>query len=467
MNIVAPSQPSSAKEKYPVIFWVHGGSLLHGSANYGIYDVVNFVSHSVDIGHPVVAVNFNYRLGLGGFLASKQIATELRKDGFDGNGNFGLTDQRVAAEWVQTYIEQFGGDRDNVCAIGHSAGAISIGYHLAAAYPLGTEQDGPRAPFHRAVCMSGLGSTLLCLSPEEHQDIFDATCRFFSIDSSAHDALDRLREIPEQSLADADPIIQGVPSGTGYPCLDGWFYAHDPREIIQTPQWLRSFLFGDVHDEGLIFEVNLAKDTYQTIREILLEQVEDEDFVDAVLEAYGIVPYLPSQEVIDRTCEMGAEAVFKIQNYRTAIVNTQLENRLFKYHFDQRSDLSNALQGRAYHGLDVLYLFMNLDNKLSESQRKLSRSLASAWISSAWGQMPWPSGIGHGPWKLWGPDSKEQVETEGEDEKIRSYSRFDRILQLASGDLWERYMRGLSYLIMKRGNLGKFIDDAEDTDHIG
>lgn len=29
--------------------------------------------------------------------------------------------------------------------------------------------------FHRAICMSGLGSTLLCLSPEEHEEIFDAS----------------------------------------------------------------------------------------------------------------------------------------------------------------------------------------------------------------------------------------------------------------------------------------------------
>lgn len=66
---------------------------------------------------------------------------------------------------------------------------------------------------------------------------------------------------------------------------------------------------------------------------------------------------------------MGAEAVFKIQNCQTALINTQLQNLLFKYHFDQRSELPNILQGKAYHGLDVLYLFMNLNNKLNEAER--------------------------------------------------------------------------------------------------
>ena len=105
------------------MLWFHGGDLRAGSSGDPLYD-----GSSIAYNEGVIVASFNYRLGLGGFLASRQIAADLRKDGFDGNGNFGLTDQRVAAEWVQTYIEQFGGDRDNVCATGHSAGAISIGY---------------------------------------------------------------------------------------------------------------------------------------------------------------------------------------------------------------------------------------------------------------------------------------------------------------------------------------------------
>jgi hypothetical protein len=64
------------------------------------------------------------------------------------------------------------------------------------------------------------------------------SCRFFSIDGQRPDAMDQLRKISEQTLANADPIIQGVPSGTGYPCFDGWFYTRDPQDVIQTPPWL-------------------------------------------------------------------------------------------------------------------------------------------------------------------------------------------------------------------------------------
>ncbi|KAF4990477.1 hypothetical protein FDECE_14361 [Fusarium decemcellulare] len=96
LNIIIPSAPKSAK--LPVFAWVHGGSLLFGSSNEPIFDGVNLVSHSVAIGRPVVFVSMNYRIGLGGFLASEAIRDELGREGHQGCGNFGFTDQQVAFE---------------------------------------------------------------------------------------------------------------------------------------------------------------------------------------------------------------------------------------------------------------------------------------------------------------------------------------------------------------------------------
>lgn len=149
------------------------------------YDAVNLVSHSVEIRRPVLVVSFNNWFGLGGFLASLQIAAELKKDGFSGKWKF-RAHGPTTYEWVGSEIHySIWRGYDYVSAFGHSAGAISIGHHFAAT----------------AFCISGLGSTLLCLSPEEHQAIFDATCRFFSIDEKYPDALDQLRIIPEQSVS--------------------------------------------------------------------------------------------------------------------------------------------------------------------------------------------------------------------------------------------------------------------------
>jgi carboxylesterase type B len=135
-------------------------------------------------------------------------------------------------------------------------------------------------------------------------------------------------------------------------------------------------------------------------------------------------------------------------------VNKRLrdEKAIFKYHFDQRSRLDNALNGMAYHGFDVVYLFGNLDNKLTTTEGAMGRDMASAWIKFAWGQEPWLTEL----WGVWGPDSVGKLETEEEDEHVRFYSRFKRLLSWGSGALWDRYLVALDHLLMKRGTLRAF-----------
>jgi carboxylesterase type B len=48
-------------------------------------------------GHSIVMVNFNYRVGLWGFLASERVRE-------DGDLNAGLLDQRMLLKWVKTHI---------------------------------------------------------------------------------------------------------------------------------------------------------------------------------------------------------------------------------------------------------------------------------------------------------------------------------------------------------------------------
>ena len=68
-----------------------------------------------------VIVTINYRLGALGFLYLDETTI---------NGNLGIKDQRLAIEWVNSYIHNFGGDVSSITLFGQSAGAISIGAHL-------------------------------------------------------------------------------------------------------------------------------------------------------------------------------------------------------------------------------------------------------------------------------------------------------------------------------------------------
>jgi carboxylesterase type B len=60
------------------------------------FDGVQVVSQS---GHNIVFVNFNYRVGLFGFLASEKVRQ-------NGDLNAGLLDQRRLLSWVKQNIAQ-------------------------------------------------------------------------------------------------------------------------------------------------------------------------------------------------------------------------------------------------------------------------------------------------------------------------------------------------------------------------
>ena len=73
---------------------------------------------------PIVGVSIAYRLNLLGFLAGDSLDPEDK--------NAGLQDQRLALEWVQRHITQFGGDPEQVTIAGESAGGASVVMHMVA-----------------------------------------------------------------------------------------------------------------------------------------------------------------------------------------------------------------------------------------------------------------------------------------------------------------------------------------------
>jgi para-nitrobenzyl esterase len=135
MNIWAPAAGGAKKA---VMVFIHGGGFVEGGSKERLYDGAAIVKNG-----DVIYVNFNYRLGLLGFMDFSVIGGSEYAD----SANNGLNDQLLALQWVQDNISVFGGDPQNVTIFGESAGGGSV---LAL---LGI--DNPQHYFKRAIVMSG------------------------------------------------------------------------------------------------------------------------------------------------------------------------------------------------------------------------------------------------------------------------------------------------------------------------
>jgi para-nitrobenzyl esterase len=137
LNIWAPAENKSG---LPVMFWIFGGGFNNGSAADPDFDGRNMAARGV------VLVTVSYRIGVLGFLAHPSLSA----DDADGlSGNYGLTDQILALQWVKKNITAFGGNPDNITIFGQSAGGISCRMHLVS--PLS------RGLFRHAIIESGGG----------------------------------------------------------------------------------------------------------------------------------------------------------------------------------------------------------------------------------------------------------------------------------------------------------------------
>ena len=116
LNIWAPKNA----KRLPVIIFVHGGGYQSGVSSTTMYHG----DHVAETGRAIF-VSINYRLNIWGFPSSTPV------DGLD--QNIGITDVRLAIEWVATNIAQFGGDPAQIIFSGQSAGA-TIGEQLLYAF---------------------------------------------------------------------------------------------------------------------------------------------------------------------------------------------------------------------------------------------------------------------------------------------------------------------------------------------
>ena len=442
LNIARPEVAGDTK--IPVMVYIHGGSWMYGTSNLGIFDGVNLVKKSVEENMPILVVNFNYRVGIGGFLASQAIQEDLEKDGLAGCGNFGLTDQLLALEWVNKYISHFGGDKENVTIVGESAGGCSVSNHVFS-------NINPKVK--RAVSMSGVCGTIPAFSKEWHEKEYQKVLAYFKIENDSL-ALETLREIPELELAQATKFIQNTPEATtGNPCVDGWYLSenYNMARFKEPPSWLAGYMFGDTKDEGLIFKDFYKDLTYDNIIhhfENYLTKAEAE----SILELYEVTESSRIELLPGLMVKLMGDLAFVLPNYVLALESVGHACQTFLYHFDELSTIDNIFYGTSYHALDLLYLFGNRRD-FNQSQKNLRSDFMMSFVKFVNGKEPWEAfnkrkkvmRFGPRPCSLSGWDLLDLEE----DNMTRHYQRLDTLLGLPKVQL-ENFFLGLDSLTNQR-----------------
>ncbi|KAI1660245.1 alpha/beta-hydrolase [Daldinia decipiens] len=271
VNVWAPAN-ATVDSKLPVWLFIQGGGYTTNSnANWNGTAVVE------RSGRNIVLVNFNYRVGLWGFLASERVRGS-DGDGAAGDLNTGLRDQREAMRWVRRHIAQFGGDPAHVVIHGASAGAGSVALHLLISYAEGgqtlrgngTSSSGSGSGSSDDLFVGAIGESPFFPAQPTVADLewqFDMVLSQTGCsddDDDDEDAMSCLRSKDTATLQQSANIPSPFPGRPGLPaplplfywtpCVDGSLLPDSPSVLFSQGSFVDvPLILGTTTNEGTVF----------------------------------------------------------------------------------------------------------------------------------------------------------------------------------------------------------------------
>ena len=375
LNVWTPAK--AANEKLPVLVWIYGGGFSFGSTS----DPVHNGEHLARKG--VVLVSIAYRVGQLGFLAHPELSAESPNEV---SGNYGLLDQIAGLQWIQNNIAAFGGDPDQVTIFGESAGGIAVS--MLCASPLA------KGLFHGAISQSGgsFGPTRPTTYPGENMK---------TLEQAEQDGLEYVKgfglsNVEELRKLEAEKLIpQGWTMPGGWPIVDGYVIPDDQFKLYEAGNYNDvPVLIGYNSDEGLSFPAGRTPQEY-------IDNVKKRfgPYADSLIQAYPV-----GESSVPRTARnLMRDAAFGWHTWSWARLQSQTgKSDVYLYYFDQHperpADSPQADHGTP-HGVDVPFVFMNLDPKnpnISEADLSISETMGSYWTNFA--KYGHPNGDGLTQW---------------------------------------------------------------------
>jgi para-nitrobenzyl esterase len=363
LNVMTPVWP--VKDRLPVMFWLHGGGNEGGTASSALY------KDGTLVGHGIVLVTVNYRLGVFGFFAHPGLT---RESAHKASGNYGLMDQLAALRWVRENIAKFGGDPDNITVFGQSAGSQDASLLMTS--PLAKGQ------FQKVIAESGsaLNPNIPSLSVSEERGQKAAALLKAP---SGQDAIKYLRGLTVGELLKGLEVRDPTQPPFLGPNIDGWVLPRLPAEVFAAGQQMPvpMIIGSSTREFGMPGGPDAARKMIQDVSGTLAPKA---------LQLYGLAD--GGQGTTDPlygpvSNQWFADFIFRCPVTTQAAWHNAAKHPTYEYQFE------HAIPGQeaegSVHSADLPYVFGyypkagNISGKFGDTDFKLAELIESYWTNFA------------------------------------------------------------------------------------
>lgn len=360
VNIWTPAK--SPSEKRPVFVYIYGGANTEGSGMVPVYDGEGLASKGL------VVVNFNYRVGVLGFLTHPELSKEAP---YHASGNYGLLDQIAAVKWVHENIAGFGGDPTRITVAGQSAGGQAV--HNLTASPLA------KGLFHRAIIeSSGGASRPLADSEADGVRFAEAKGAATLADLRAKSWQDIVAPVPAPASAAGGGRGGGnlrfgiVVDGYALPATVNEIFAQGKQNDVPT-------ITGANADEG-----GASPQPTTTAQDF--ERQARQRYGEAADEFLKLYP-AATDEAAKLAQNQSARDVARTSLYMWAITRSKTaKTKVFTYFWNHPLPGPDVARYGAFHTSEVPYVLNTLeqsDRPFTDVDRKVADLLSSYWVNFA------------------------------------------------------------------------------------
>lgn len=349
LNIWTPNTTTGAD--LPVMVYIHGGG-----NNSGWSWEPNYHGHAL-AAEGVVVVSIAYRVGDFGFFAHPDINEGAAI------ANFGLWDQVAALQWVRENIDAFGGDPDRVTTFGESAGASNI-----VSLMFSHSADNL---FSQGILQSTGGFGLRpTRTLADEQERGATLARKIGGDRAL--SIAEMRAIPaDEFLTLSEQNIQGHYHD---PVVDGTLLDESVTAKLESGDYVpRRLIVGTNADEWYAY---FPRDTDEKVLESRAREIFPRSHQAALAEVSS------EEDIRVRLDRIYTAAEFLCPSQYFAEQVSTKDNPAWVYLFTRAREGNAGKEWRAYHGVELPYVFGTHDDwmTVSEADDRVTTAAMSYWL---------------------------------------------------------------------------------------